>query len=403
MAQPKVPLALRSRGMRDLLPADMRAFRRVEDAFREAASRWGYAELRTPTIEPYSLFTTAGALTPQMLSRVYSFLDWDGWSGERVVLRPDSTIPVARAVAEAGLPLPQRLFYVQNVFRFSTAEVDREEWQFGLEYLEAPAILGDAEVSLVACETLSALGLEPVVRLSHAGILRTLVEATCAGDRVAGQALFDRVATNGLGSAIAEFAAHAGAGALVEVAVRGPGGLALIDNLAGLAQSMLPAAVGPLDDLRTVAHALAGTGLRVEVDPAMVRDFEYYTGTIFEFVSGGGSWGGGGRYTPAGVEGPASACGAALYAAPLAIAMAPTTRPAVVVAVTPVSSADVGRALTVARELHRGGVPAALARPGDAREPGVRVDGGTLTALAGGRERKIEKLEDLVALLLAEK
>ena len=76
----------RSRGMRDLLPADMRAFRRVEDAFRAAASRWGYEEIRTPTIETYSLFTAAGALTAQMLSRVYSFLDWDGWSGERVVL-----------------------------------------------------------------------------------------------------------------------------------------------------------------------------------------------------------------------------------------------------------------------------------------------------------------------------
>ena len=53
-----------------------------------------------------------------MLSSVYSFLDWDGWSGERVVLRPDSTIPVARAAREAGVELPARLYYVQNVFRF---------------------------------------------------------------------------------------------------------------------------------------------------------------------------------------------------------------------------------------------------------------------------------------------
>ena len=46
--------------MRDLLPTDMRAFRRVEDAFRAATSRWGYEEVRTPTIETYSLFTVAG-------------------------------------------------------------------------------------------------------------------------------------------------------------------------------------------------------------------------------------------------------------------------------------------------------------------------------------------------------
>jgi len=78
-----------ARGMSDMLPRDMRAFRRVEDAFRTAASRWGYGEVRTPTLESYSLFTEAGALTTDMLSRIYTFLDWDGWSGERVVLRPD--------------------------------------------------------------------------------------------------------------------------------------------------------------------------------------------------------------------------------------------------------------------------------------------------------------------------
>ncbi len=62
-----LPSTQRSRGMRDLLPNDMRAFRRVEDAFRAAASRWGYEEIRTPTLETYSLFTASGALTPQML------------------------------------------------------------------------------------------------------------------------------------------------------------------------------------------------------------------------------------------------------------------------------------------------------------------------------------------------
>ena len=102
MTSPVLSAATRSRGMRDLLPDEMRAFRRVEDAFRAAATRWGYDEIRTPTIETYNLFTRAGTLTPAMLSHVYTFLDWDGWSGERVVLRPDSTIPVVRAAANAA-------------------------------------------------------------------------------------------------------------------------------------------------------------------------------------------------------------------------------------------------------------------------------------------------------------
>src|SRR3712207_9176448 len=49
------------------------------------------------TLFPYTtLFRSAGTLSPHLLDRVYSFLDWDGWSGERVVLRPDATIPVTR-------------------------------------------------------------------------------------------------------------------------------------------------------------------------------------------------------------------------------------------------------------------------------------------------------------------
>src|SRR3990170_5824706 len=88
--------SLRCRGMRDLLPAEMRRFRLVETAFREVCLGWGYEEVRTPVIEHLHLFTTVGTLSPRMLGRVYSFLDWDGWSGERVVLRPDSTIPTAR-------------------------------------------------------------------------------------------------------------------------------------------------------------------------------------------------------------------------------------------------------------------------------------------------------------------
>jgi len=128
----------RSRGMRDLLPADMRAFRQVEDAFRAAASRWGYDEIRTPTLETYSLFTAAGALTPEMLSRVYSFLDWDGWSGERVVLRPDSTIPVTRAAYEGGIEPPARLSYIQNVFRFAEAGDREHEHRDGADERERP-------------------------------------------------------------------------------------------------------------------------------------------------------------------------------------------------------------------------------------------------------------------------
>src|SRR3970040_2718048 len=90
---------LRCAGMRDILPDEMRRFRRVEEAFRTACLGWGYDEVRTPVLAHLHLFTTAGTLSPQMLGRVYSFLHWDGWRGERVVLRAGSTSPAGRLYA----------------------------------------------------------------------------------------------------------------------------------------------------------------------------------------------------------------------------------------------------------------------------------------------------------------
>jgi len=93
----KVP---RCKGMRDLLPDDMAKFRQIEEVFRHCSTKWGYEEVRTPMLEYLHLFTATGTLTAGMLGRVYSFLDWDGWSGERVVLRPEGTIPAARLYLE---------------------------------------------------------------------------------------------------------------------------------------------------------------------------------------------------------------------------------------------------------------------------------------------------------------
>jgi histidyl-tRNA synthetase len=60
----------RSKGMRDLFPADMEKFRWINDVFRESCMKWGYEEVKTPTLESLHLFTSAGTLTPGMLSKV---------------------------------------------------------------------------------------------------------------------------------------------------------------------------------------------------------------------------------------------------------------------------------------------------------------------------------------------
>src|SRR5512136_380799 len=163
------------KGMRDLFPADMEKFRLANEIFRDSCRKWGYEEVRTPTLEYLHLFTSAGTLTPSMLGRVYSFLDWDGWSGERVVLRPDATIPVARLYIESLSDKElAKLFYIANTFIFEeSGKKNREKWQSGAELIGMGSPLADVELIVLALEVLRRLGIPDVqLKLSHAGLTR---------------------------------------------------------------------------------------------------------------------------------------------------------------------------------------------------------------------------------------
>ena len=389
-ANASAPPAPRARGMRDLLPERMRAFRRVEDAFRQAAGRWGYEEIRTPTVESYSLFTSAGALSPEMLADAYTFLDWDGWSGERVVLRYDSTIPVVRAAADAGLALPARLFYVQSVFRGA----EGEEWQCGLEYLDAPPVAGDLEALAVAADAFAALSLPVDARLTHAGVARAAVDAAGLTDTLARRALLDDVAGHGLAAVRDAFADRPGALAFIQTALGGSGRLPLVDNLIALARNGLPGAVAPLEELREVAAALAETGRAVAIDFTLPFDFEYYSGVIWELRGEGGAWGRGGRYEPSGPGAPASACGFALDADRLSLRLdeldgldgPPARGAAVAIAAEPAGA--LADALRLAAALHRRGLTAAL---GEARGAALTLTVGPEGITAAGPDSSLER------------
>jgi histidyl-tRNA synthetase len=114
-----------------------------------------------------------------MLSRVYSFLDWDGWSGERVVLRPDGTIPVARLyIDNLSGQESARLFYVTNIFAFEgTGKKNRERWQCGAEFFGGAKFAPDVEIILLAEDVIRKLGIRNVkLQLSHAGLVKALLK-----------------------------------------------------------------------------------------------------------------------------------------------------------------------------------------------------------------------------------
>lgn len=289
--------SMRCRGMRDTLPPEMRRFRRIEQAFREVCQGWGYEEIRTPTIEHLHLFTAAGTLSPQMLGRVYSFLDWDGWSGERVVLRPDSTIPAARLyVQEMNDRKVAKLFYVQNVFRFAQGDESREDWQCGVELIGDTQPQGDVELILMGCEVLQWLGLQPELRLSDPGILRALLAR--AGFEMTEQlALYDRVLDGDLDAldVVQERLPESGASLRALLSSEGEG-TAYLSELRSALLPAVPELARPLAELTAVAQVLSQTGFSYRISPALVRNFEYYTGPVFHFQLGGQKVGGGGRY-----------------------------------------------------------------------------------------------------------
>lgn len=308
------------RGMRDLLPADMARFRRVESAFRAGCLAYGYEEVKPPTIEYLQLFTALGTLTPGMVRRVYSFLDWDGWSGERVVLRPDSTIPVARLYVENLSPrVPVRLSYVTNSFVFEqTGNKNRERWQCGAEFIGGAPVVAEVEIVQLAQDVVARLGLDGVrLQICHAGLLQALIDeldlAAVEKERLVETALdgdwrglFEAVSVVGQTKRFL----------LPLIELKGDS-VGYLENIRALSSSAKEPFRQALDRFIEVARLLDELECGYEIDIMAVRGFEYYTGICFQFLTADGEKaGGGGRYDnliPM-MGGPdIPACGFALY------------------------------------------------------------------------------------------
>jgi histidyl-tRNA synthetase len=311
------------RGMQDLLPADMPRFRRIEDVFRSCCRNWGYQEVRTPTLEYLYLFTATGTLTPGMLSKVYSFLDWDGWSGERVVLRPDGTIPVARLyIDNLSGQESVRLFYVTNIFTFEgTGRKNRERWQCGAEFFGSAKFAPDVEIILLAEDVIRKLGIRNVkLQLSHAGLVKALLKEFRLSPAEEAK-ITDRILEGDWQ-------------ALTKAKPTDPQIERLMAALLGLkgksssflrnVRASFPKASADfkssLEDFLSVATLLDNLGCSYEIDIAAMHGFEYYTGICFQFMADGEKIGGGGRYdrlVPLMNGGDIPACGFALYVDPM--------------------------------------------------------------------------------------
>jgi len=365
----------RYKGTRDLSPEEMVRFRLIERTFRDSCVKWGYREVKTPTIEYLHLFTSAGTLTPGMLGRVYSFLDWDGWSGERVVLRPDGTIPVARlyidSMADKGLA---RLHYVTNTFIFEeTGKKTRERWQCGAELIGVGTPLADTELISLALEVLKKLRLESVeLRLSHAGLIKTILASLglSPGEQTE---VFDQI-LDGNTEVLAKVSGKAGIEKVLLPLLNLKGQSAgFLKNLKALSQD-LPEIEPQFNNFISIIELVEALGYRFQIDIASSAGFEYYTGIIFQLFLNEEKVGGGGRYDaliPSMGGGNIPASGFALYIDRLMNLVEPGVlagRPSVKVLVKAKDS--LREAFDVARRLREAGYIAEIDL--DSQEPDVK-------------------------------
>ena len=162
----------RPRGTQDILPAETPIWQRVEAAAHRVAQSYGYREIRTPVFEHVEVFRRGvGDATDIVEKEMYEFEDR---GGRRLVLRPESTAAVARAVQQTSLLAepPVRLYYIQSHFRYERPQSGRlrQHTQFGVEVWGVPGPMADAEVIALAGSLLSDLGLKGLsVRLNSLG------------------------------------------------------------------------------------------------------------------------------------------------------------------------------------------------------------------------------------------
>ena len=177
-------------GTRDRLFAECRERRQVQQALTALFRRRSYAEIITPEVEFYDLFLQSGNPLPQ--EAMLKIIDR---SGKIMVMRPDCTTPIARVAATKlrTVPLPQRLYYDQTVFRSGQEHRggSSEIAQCGVELIGAGGKKADLEMVALAVDALKAAGLEQFhVELGHVGFFRELTARV--------DALFRRISGDGM-------------------------------------------------------------------------------------------------------------------------------------------------------------------------------------------------------------
>lgn len=280
------------KGTKDMLPSEAYKWHYVERIARQTAANFGFKEIRTPMFEHTELFLRGvGETTDIVTKEMYTF---DDKGGRSMTLRPEGTAGVARCFIENGLSqgvMPMKAYYISSVFRYEKPQNGRlrEHHQFGVECYGSDSPSADAEVIALADTFLRNAGLESLeLNLNSIGC------PTC-------RAAYNKALKEYIGENL-----HNMCGQCQARFDKNP--LRILDCKEEKCKAVTKNAPKILDYLcddckahfEAVQSILTDLGIKFTVNPGIVRGLDYYTRTVFEFVStdigAQGTVCGGGRY-----------------------------------------------------------------------------------------------------------
>ena len=280
------------KGTEDVLPKDSYRWQFVEDVMRKESAAYGFKEIRTPVFEHTELFARGvGQTTDVVQKEMYTF---DTKGGESVTLRPEGTAGAARAVLEHGLvndSLPIKASYFVSCYRYEKPQAGRlrEFHQFGLECYGTQSPVADAALICAAQSIFDRLGIKQL-RLE----INSIGCPTCRAE---------------YHKALKEYF-YGYKDELCETCnsrlEKNP--MRILDCKSPVCSKIAQGAPKITDYLcdeckehfASVQKYLDAAGVEYTVNPTIVRGLDYYTKTVFEFVTdfigAQGTVCGGGRY-----------------------------------------------------------------------------------------------------------
>ena len=266
------------RGTNDVLPEDSHKWHFVEQKLLETAGLYGYREIRVPVFEHTEVFIkNVGDTTDVVQKEMYTFTD----KGDRsITLRPEFTAGALRSIVEHSLTaaaLPVKVCYLGGCYRYEKPQAGRlrEFHQFGVECIGAATPLADAEVISLANQLLADIGIKkisleinsigcPTCRAEYHKALKAYFEAKSAD--LCGTCQ-DRLERNPMRILDCKSPVCA------DIAKDAP---VVIDFLCDECR----------EHFEKVKSYLDAMEISYKINPRIVRGLDYYTRTVFEFVSG---------------------------------------------------------------------------------------------------------------------